>query len=169
MNDEIKEILDNFEKYEARYKLHNETQFIITHREIESLLDYITNLQQENERLKEQINQYEEPDDMTLFYMWLDAKAKDKMKQFENQIIMLKQENERLKEWKKDLLNENIELENIRKEAIEFIKEKISSTRGVINDYMYHKEHNKHLIELLNEDIEMYKNELNILQNGGDD
>ena len=48
--------------------------------------------------------------------------------------------------------------------AIEFIKEKISSTKGVINDYMYHKEHNKHLIELLNEDIEMYKNELNILQ-----
>ena len=31
---------------------------------------------------------------MTLFYMWLDAKAKDKMKQFENQIIMLKQQNQ---------------------------------------------------------------------------
>lgn len=29
----------------------------------------------------------------------------------------------RLKEWKEDLLNENIELENIRKEAIEYIKE----------------------------------------------
>ena len=28
----------------------------------------------------------------------------------------------RLKEWKEDLLNENIELENIRKEAIEYIK-----------------------------------------------
>ena len=28
----------------------------------------------------------------------------------------------RLKEWKEDLLNENIELENIRKEAIELIK-----------------------------------------------
>lgn len=48
--------------------------------------------------------------------------------------------------------------------AIEFIKEKISSTQGVINDYMYHKEHNQHLIELLKEDIEMYKKELNILQ-----
>ena len=29
----------------------------------------------------------------------------------------------RLKEWKEDLLNENIELENIRKEAIEVLKE----------------------------------------------
>lgn len=46
MNDEIKEILDNFEKYEARYKLNNETQFIITHREIQMLLDYVTNLQE---------------------------------------------------------------------------------------------------------------------------
>lgn len=49
MQEEIKEILDNFEKYEARYKLHNETQFIITHREIQILLDYITNIQEENE------------------------------------------------------------------------------------------------------------------------
>ena len=35
--------------YEARYKLHNETQFIITHREIQILLDCITNIQEENE------------------------------------------------------------------------------------------------------------------------
>ena len=58
MNDEIKEILDNFKKYEARYKLHNETQFIITHREIQILLDYITNLQQENENTKEKAKNY---------------------------------------------------------------------------------------------------------------
>ena len=49
-----------------------------------TILDYITNLQ-------EKVNQYENPDDMTLFYMWLDEKAKDKMKQ-------LQKENERLKE-----------------------------------------------------------------------
>ena len=35
----------------------------------------------------------------------------------------LKEENAGLKEWKEDLLNENIALENIRKEAIEFIKD----------------------------------------------
>ena len=55
----------------------------------------------------------------------------------------------------------NYKLRN--EKAIEFIKEKISSTKGVINDYMYHKEHNKILIELLQEDIELYKKELNIL------
>jgi len=36
-------------------------------------------------------------------------------------ITNLQEENERLKGWKQDLLNENIELENIRKEAIEYI------------------------------------------------
>ena len=56
----IKEILDNFEKYETRYRLHNETQFIITHREIQILLDYITNLQEENKQLKELCDKYEE-------------------------------------------------------------------------------------------------------------
>lgn len=61
---------------------------------------YITNLQQkveqlekENEQLRTQVNTYENPDDLTLFYMWLDEQAKDKIKQ----------------------------LENIRKEAIEYI------------------------------------------------
>ena len=68
-----------------------------------------------------------------------------------------------------DLQVENEMMRKLIDKASEFIKEKISSTKGVINDYMYHKEHNKQLIELLNEDIEMYKYELNILQNGSDD
>lgn len=41
-------------------------------------------LQTENQQLKEKINQYENPDDLTLFYMWLDEKAKDKMKQLQS-------------------------------------------------------------------------------------
>lgn len=69
MEEEIKEVLDNFEKYEARYILHNETQFIITHREIQILLDYITNLQEENEKLKELCNKYEE-EHSTAFKLW---------------------------------------------------------------------------------------------------
>jgi len=48
MKDEIKEILDNFKNYEERYKKCNENQFIIFYRDIHLLLDYITNLQEEN-------------------------------------------------------------------------------------------------------------------------
>lgn len=44
--------------------------------------------------LQQKIKQYEDPDDLTLFYMWLDTKAKDKMKQLESEIIMLKQQNQ---------------------------------------------------------------------------
>lgn len=56
--------------------------------------------------------------------------------------------------------------ENIIKEVEKFVEEVLSSTKGVINDYMYHKEHNKERIELLREDIVMYKHILEILDKG---
>lgn len=43
------------------------------------------------------------------------------MQELEKENKKLQEENERLKEWKEDLLKENIELENIRKEAIEYL------------------------------------------------
>ncbi len=117
MNDEIKEILDNFKKYEARYKLHNETQFIITHREIEPLLDYITNLQQEN-KIKdtnwESLKYYLEKlyykdyieeaisDDIDKKIKELESKVE--IKGYQKDIKALQQENERLKEEKQRLL-----------------------------------------------------------------
>ena len=74
------------------------------------VLDYITNLQtieqqysailSENAELENKLNQYENPDDLTLFYMWLDTKAKDKIKQ-------LQEENERLN----NIINELEKLE----------------------------------------------------------
>ena len=73
MNNEIKEILDKC------------TPFLFGD-EVDKLTDYITNLQQK-------VEQYENPDDLTLFYMWLDTKAKDKMKQLENEVMMLRQQN----------------------------------------------------------------------------
>lgn len=76
MKDEIKEHMQNCVDREESCLLNSDNTKL--------LLDYITNLQ-------EKVNQYENPDDLTLFYMWLDVKAKDKMKQ-------LQEENERLKE-----------------------------------------------------------------------
>lgn len=158
MNSEIKEILDNLEKLAKVEYLPDD---LLTYKECQLLLDYITNLQQKehkanckfqsikgnckelgkknenqrkelaslNDRLKEvkkangflkqernkmaclvndlqeKIDQYENPDDLTLFYMWLDEKAKDKMKEQHEEIknlrdtlTNLQQENERLKE-----------------------------------------------------------------------
>lgn len=78
MKDEIKEILDNPKILMLSYGNY------ISLDDYVKLKDCITNLQ-------EKVNQYENPEDMTLFYMWLDVKAKDKMKQ-------LQEENKKLKE-----------------------------------------------------------------------
>lgn len=56
MNKEIKEILDNIKnKYEDYY-----VQDIVSGNNLKQLLDYITNLQQENEQLKEKIKDADE-------------------------------------------------------------------------------------------------------------
>lgn len=70
-------------------------------------------LEQENQELKDRINQYENPENLTLFYMWLDTKAKDKMKQLEK-------ENKRYKELGFKYLNEqNQQLKDRINKAIE--------------------------------------------------
>ena len=122
-NEEIKEILTSM-----HYAGHTFASYRMKSVDILTLLDYITNLQEENERLKNEKPEY--------ILRW----------KLEEQLEDYKSRNEK---------------------AINFIEEKISSTKGVVDDYMHHKEHNKVLIELLQEDIEIYKKELNIL-NGGD-
>ena len=41
-------------------------------------------LQQENKQLKEQLDKYENPEDMTLMYMWCTEKVKDENKQLKD-------------------------------------------------------------------------------------
>jgi len=87
MNDEIKEILDYLKDDKWDYYPSDGIPYkVFLCEERDILLDYITNLQ-------EKVKQYENPNDMTLFYMWLDEKSKDKIK-------YLQQENKRLKEKK---------------------------------------------------------------------
>ena len=95
MNDEIKEIL-SFD-VNADYKR-------LSIDEITILKDYITNLQ-------EKINQYENPDDLTLFYMWLDEKAKDKMKELQTTVNNCKEENEGYKQEREKLFGTIHELQ----------------------------------------------------------
>lgn len=98
MKDEIKEIVVDNGELIAYYK---DGSFQAFDTLLQEVLDYITNLQGK-------VNQYENPDDLTLFYMWLDVKAKDKMKELEdnlysanqvvNELLDVKEENKRLKE-----------------------------------------------------------------------
>ncbi len=117
MSEEIKEILDRLENCD-NYKYRNDNG--LSYKEIEGweidlLKDYITNLQ-------EKVDQYENLEDYTLFYMWLDEKAKDKMKELQEENIKLKElcdkyEEEHkttFEEWKKDI--------KANKKAIEYIE-----------------------------------------------
>ena len=54
MNDEIKEILESLDKI-AKAEYYPED--LLTYKECQLLLDYITNLQEENERLSVELNQ----------------------------------------------------------------------------------------------------------------
>ena len=99
MNNEIKEIINYFIKYAN----------IEDSIKISKLEDYITNLQQEINKLTAESTEWE-------------SKYYEMQDNFHN----ANEEIERLKEWKEDLLQENIELENIRKEAIEYIEKYVS-------------------------------------------
>lgn len=114
MNEEIKEILDEWKKFLSWCYENNDKTIEIHRDKAEKIIDYITNLQQK-------IEQYENPDDMTLFYMWLDVKAKDKMKELE-------EENERLK-IQVSAREELYEYSQLKiDKAIEFIKERQETT-----------------------------------------
>ena len=82
MKDEIKEILDKLKMMKYDESSPEIPLDLISRKAEKTLLDYITNLQ-------EKVNQYENPDDMTLFYMWLDEKAKDKIKHLQEKMVLL--------------------------------------------------------------------------------
>ena len=70
--------------------LHNELSFEIN-QELIHLMKRIIEMQQENKQLKEKINTYENPEDLTLMFMYCDEKAKDKIKQLKEVIVEVRE------------------------------------------------------------------------------
>lgn len=125
MNKNIEELLN-----EHNYPLSD--YYLFNKKDIDLLLSYIEQLQTTAKDCKQKLDQYENPDDLTLFYMWLDEKAKDKMKQLEKENEFLKLDNpsanmkhfEMLKENKRKIDNlryQNKQLKNNRDKAIEIL------------------------------------------------
>lgn len=115
MNNEIKEILDNFKIYEDRYKKCNETQFIIFYRDIHLLLDYITNLQEENKILKKDVkclkNYYDEL--LKMFENRLDGYLDLKSKIDKSIILLTRLQEKIINDY---YIVKDIDLDNIMKE-----------------------------------------------------
>ena len=84
--------------------LHNELSFEIN-QELIHLMKRIVEIQQENQQLKEKINTYENPEDLTLMFMYCDEKAKDKIKQLKEVIEEARENINELIEHYKRLLN----------------------------------------------------------------
>ena len=67
MNNEIKEILDRMQEL-VKHKYDKEIRTYNLFDDIQGLLDYITNLQEENEKLKKLYDKYEEKHSTTFNY-----------------------------------------------------------------------------------------------------
>ena len=117
MNKEIEILKHMIEFYKKFCDGEEELNPIATGKEIkaiEKLLSYI-------EQLEKKVDKYENPDDLTLFYMWLDTLSKDKMKQMETEILKLKQHNSMITKLAE-------QLENNRDKAIKYIKIELSQS-----------------------------------------
>lgn len=62
------------------------------YKEMENLRDTIADLAKQNRELQERINSYENPEDLTLMFMYCNEKAKDKIKELQNKIDKLEDE-----------------------------------------------------------------------------
>ena len=116
MNKEIETLINNLEGCIGMF------DYLLTPIESNLLSAYIKELQQENKELKEKINTYENPDDLTLMFMYCDEKAKDKIKALQERIEYLERSNNRREETIELERKENLELHNKIDKAIDYIK-----------------------------------------------
>ena len=157
-NKEIEEIL-KYLKNNTYIPDETKRKYKILHRdEVNLLLSYIEQLQTTAKDCKQKLEQYENPDDLTLFYMWLDTKAKDKMTYMENQIMILKQQiqmandiaHEKLEDYQrmKDNFDSKVDVITELKEDIEEYNDKLNEIvkerNKLINENKILKENAEH-------------------------
>lgn len=83
----------------------------------------IVNLKKENQELKAKIKTYEDPEDLTLMFMYCDEKAKDKIKRLNKQLEELEEE---IKKYQKDRdtnTKRYLEVKDYIKSRIKYCKE----------------------------------------------
>lgn len=171
MTDEIKESYIKLFKY-VNDKYETYTIVDENTKAIKALLDYITNLQ-------EKVNQYENPDDMTLMFMWCNEKAKDKIKELQEDLDYQKEmyleycdKHTKLIQKYNNLQEENERLNNelgallIDKYGVSNLNiDKNGNFKGTIKTKEYYKLNN--IIEELDKLIEQYsKNDYYYKYNG---
>lgn len=86
MNKEDKHFIEGYEKLLNKGYCNCNEMNCIDNNSPRRILNIVKQLQQENKELKEKINTYEDPEDLTLMFMYCNEKAKDKIKELHNKI-----------------------------------------------------------------------------------
>lgn len=82
----------------------------------------VLDLYNENKELRKKIKVYEDPEDLTLMFMYCNEKTKDKIKELEEQLEVGKEQYNDLVEEKEKLDAENQVLKNNKNEALRYMK-----------------------------------------------
>ena len=103
--------------------------------DIETIQGYVEMIEEENKQLKEKLDKYENPEDMTLFVMWCTEKVKNEnlelKKQLENCYCNRTDCSGRIKDSKVyDSLVQKVETQ--QKEFIKFLEDEISKQKNDI-------------------------------------
>lgn len=80
-------------------------------------------LLRENQELKEKIKTYEDPEDLTLMFMYCDEKAKDKIRELKKQLEDKEERLERLRISAIGHAERELDLENQQKEFIKWLED----------------------------------------------
>ena len=86
MDKEDKHFIEGYEKLLNKGYCNCNEMNCIDNNSPRRILNIVKQLQQENNQLKEKINTYEDPEDLTLMFMYCNEKAKDKIKELHNKI-----------------------------------------------------------------------------------
>lgn len=78
------------------------------------LLEEMKELKQENKQLKEKIDMYENPEDLTLMFMYCDVKAKDKIKHLTSVLKEIREYIEDRYDYEQNVLTHTFDRDNIK-------------------------------------------------------
>lgn len=93
------------------------------------IMRYLFRKDKEIERLNKKIEQYENPEDMTLMFMWCDEKAKDEIKRLNNIINELEEFLIQLNKKIKEITNVPFDVKEIMDEL-----DKIKELKGSVKE-----------------------------------
>lgn len=102
---------------------------------IRKLKKELNKVNEENKKLKEQIKVYEDPEDLTLIFMYCDIEAKDKIKTLKEQLKKCKKDNNELRKDKLECYMKYTTILTSLNKFIEHLEKRYKDITSVIGSY----------------------------------